>query len=101
MTGQEAILIDPNVLKSELCSVCDMRDACVTVCETIRIINKQPTIKAKPMHYGRWENGECTNCKRNLIELCGGEDYELDMYAESDAIICPFCGAIMHNEWGD
>lgn len=45
--------------------------------------------------HGRWENGECTNCKRNLLELCGGEDYELAMYAEFDADFCPFCGAIM------
>ena len=54
-----------------------------------------PTVDAEPVRHGRWVNGECTNCKHNLIELCSGEDYELDMYAEFDAEFCPFCGARM------
>ena len=64
-------------------------------CNTYKFLAEQPTIEAKPVRYGQWDNGKCTNCKRNLLELCGGEDYELAMYAEYDADFCPFCGARM------
>lgn len=58
------------------------------------IVEEQPTIEPEVRH-GWWENGKCTNCKRNLLDLCGGEDYELARYAEFDADFCPFCGARM------
>lgn len=58
-------------------------------------VSEMPTISPEVRH-GRWKNGECTNCKRNLIELCGGEDYELARFAEFDAEFCPFCGARMY-----
>lgn len=45
--------------------------------------------------HGRWDCGECTNCKRNLLELCCGDDCELSSHAEFDAEFCPFCGARM------
>lgn len=57
-------------------------------------IDKMPTLEPEVRH-GRWENGKCTNCKHNLLELCSGEDYELSMYAEFDADFCPFCGVRM------
>lgn len=62
----------------------------------LEYIKQITTIEAEPVQYGRWENGGCTNCKRNLIELCGGEDYELARFAEFDAEFCPFCGARMY-----
>ena len=77
-------LIDANALKSELCSGCSTR--CVTVCETIRIINKQPTIKAKPMRHGLWipcserlpeqsEEGQPPNVKCSDCVLVAARDW--------------------------
>lgn len=48
-------LIDTNALKSDLCSGCGTHDACVTVCRTIRVINRQPTIEPElRRENGRW-----------------------------------------------
>ena len=88
----EVRLIDANALKDRIDSAFTTYGECTYV---KGIIDAQPTIEAEPVRHGRWDYGECTNCKRNLLELCGGEDYELSMHAEFDAVFCPFCGAKM------
>ena len=92
-------LIDRYALLKDIKSECPESDVCIAETSCIEcIIGRQPTIEAEPVKHGRWDYGECTNCKRNLLELCCGDDCELSRHAEFDAVFCPFCGARMGAE---
>lgn len=97
-------LIDREQAGKNICKYCASNVYCKEDdCMVYQGLRDTPTIQieAEPVRHGRWENGECTNCKRNLLELCGGEDYELARYAEFDADFCPFCGAKMDDYVAD
>lgn len=87
-------LIDRQAALKNICKYCAEAKCKKNECMVFAGIKDTPTAEPE-VRSGRWESGKCTNCKRNLIELCGGEDYELARYAEFDAEFCPFCGARM------
>jgi len=63
-----------------------------------KVIDKQPTIEAKPVVHAHWteENTDCWHCSDCLhpVLLNGAEEYVFLNY-------CPFCGAQMDEEVSD
>lgn len=76
-------LIDRDTLRYDLCAcLCGAYEQCQEWCHTLKVINMQPTIDARPVRHGQWEcGGVCSECGLDT--------------AEHKPNFCPHCGARM------
>ena len=54
------------------------------------VIDKQPTIEAKPIFHAHWESNQCSNCKGFALSF-DNEPYRKVILSN----FCPHCGAQM------
>ena len=91
--------IDADALKVSYCKQClketgneqievKQTPYCAVACQDFDVIDKQPTINAVPVRYGKWipNNPFTGNCSE-----CGSESNMKDKY-------CPNCGAKMNGK---
>lgn len=61
-------------------------------------VRVEPAADVVEVRHGRWENGECSNCKFDLRELTDGEN-DLEQWVWNEGFdYCPVCGALMDKE---
>lgn len=57
-----------------------------------------PAADVVEVRHGRWENGECSNCKFDLRELTDSEN-DLEQWVWDEGFdYCPHCGCKMDRE---
>jgi len=65
------------------------------IAKALCFIINAPAIEAEPVRHGRWDRGQCTNCK--VINPAYNKDWSGD-YIFKETPYCPNCGAKMDKE---
>lgn len=106
-------LIDANALKKEFCDYCSAMDTdmqtCDGNCDTLRIVDEQPTIEPEARH-GRWIEKPpyadetvkelefqivCSRCDEQNASINFNDDGEIIGKTFYKTKFCPHCGAKM------
>ena len=106
--ANEIRLIDANALKSFTCELCNSisgDDPCEpSDCRCMCVIDKMPTVDAKPVVHGRWlyDSGSgkhfCSACDEEALSFKKDTLYGGDLYEVCLTDYCPNCGAKMDGD---